>query len=70
MLKSNMKNKNGKYYYFRYPGEENGGKKQASSLRRRDPKPCSAIPAVAVNPKDNRYKELIGKKVILPMSIK
>ena len=36
-------------------------------MLQQDLKQCLGIQGVAVNPNDERYKDLIGKKVILPL---
>ena len=56
--------KNGKYYYFRYPGEDGGEGIVVATSR---PETMFGDVAVAVNPADDRYRSLIGKNVILPL---
>ncbi len=53
----------GKLYYIEYP-IKNGGKMQVATTR---PETMLGDTAVAVNPDDERYKDFIGKKVILPL---
>lgn len=67
----------GKLYFINYPIKDDLGVRLLSSLRSRTPKfiivattrPETMLgdSAVAVNPKDKRYKELVGKKIILPI---
>ncbi|MCL2493941.1 MAG: valine--tRNA ligase, partial [Clostridiales bacterium] len=59
---------NGKYWYFRYPFAEDGitgadGIVVATSR----PETMFGDTGVAVNPSDERYRHLIGKKVLLPI---
>ena len=54
----------GKYYYFRYPGVD-GSKGIVVATSR--PETMFGDVAVAVNPEDERYKDLVGKKVMLPL---
>nr|WP_315021058.1 valine--tRNA ligase [uncultured Aminipila sp.] len=56
--------KNGKYWYFRYPAADGGEGIVVATSR---PETMFADEAIAVHPDDERYKEMIGKKVILPM---
>ncbi len=56
--------KNGLYWYFRYPGV-NGGEDIVVATSR--PETMFGDVAIAVNPKDKRYTQLIGKKVIIPI---
>jgi len=55
----------GHLYYLNYPlaGEEEGGVVIATTR----PETILADTAVAVNPEDKRYRQLIGKKVLLPL---
>ena len=50
-------------YYIRYP-VEGGGEVTIATVR---PETMLADTGVAVNPKDDRYKKLIGKTAILPL---
>jgi len=54
----------GKYWYFRYPACD-GGKGLVIATSR--PETMFGDVAVAVNPDDMRYQDMIGKKVILPI---
>ncbi|NLY70133.1 MAG: valine--tRNA ligase [Clostridiales bacterium] len=56
--------KNGKYYYIRYPAADGGEGLVVATSR---PETMFGDVAVAVHPDDERYKDLIGKKVILPI---
>ena len=56
--------KSGKYWYFRYPAADSGEGIVVATSR---PETMFADEAIAVNPKDDRYKHLVGKKVILPL---
>ena len=55
--------KNGKYWYFRYPAEDGGEGIVVATSR---PETMFTDMAVAVSPGDERYTHLIGKNVILP----
>ena len=55
----------GHLYYFKYPLKENPGKFISVATTR--PETMLGDTAVAVNPKDKRYKEYIGKILILPL---
>ncbi len=56
---------NGFLWYFSYPLEDNSESLQIATTR---PETMLGDVAVAVNPKDKRYRHLIGKKVLLPLS--
>ena len=56
--------KNGKYYYIRYPGEDGGEGIVIATSR---PETMFGDVAVAVHPDDQRYKNLVGKNVVLPI---
>lgn len=56
--------RNGKYWYFRYLAADGGEGIVVATSR---PETMFADEAIAVNPKDERYKHLVGKKVILPL---
>lgn len=56
--------KTGKYYYFRYPGA-NGS--EGISVATSRPETMFGDVAIAVHPDDERYKDLIGKMVVLPL---
>lgn len=56
--------KNGKYWYFRYPAADGGEGIVVATSR---PETMFADEAIAVHPDDERYKDMVGKKVILPI---
>jgi len=55
-----------KLWYIKYPLDGKGEQKQIVVATTR-PETMLGDTAVAVNPKDRRYKKLIGQKVILPL---
>jgi valyl-tRNA synthetase len=55
---------NGKLYHFRYPYVDGSGFMTVATTR---PETMLGDTAVAVNPKDERYKALVGKKLVLPL---
>ena len=61
--------KDGKYWYFRYDGVAEAGTTAEYSIVVATSRPETMFGdvAVAVHPDDERYKNLIGKKVILPL---
>lgn len=54
----------GAFYHLRYPLSDGSGYLEVATTR---PETMLGDTAVAVNPKDPRYKDLIGKTVILPL---
>ncbi|MEA4922100.1 MAG: valine--tRNA ligase [Eubacteriaceae bacterium] len=56
--------KNGKYWYFRYPGADGGDGIVVATSR---PETMFGDVAIAVHPSDERYKDMVGKNVILPL---
>ena len=54
----------GKYWYFRYPAADGGEGITVATSR---PETMFGDIAIAVHPSDERYKDLVGKKVILPI---
>ena len=56
--------KNGLYWYFRYPAADGGEDMIVATSR---PETMFGDVAIAVHPSDARYKDMIGKKVILPL---
>ncbi|WP_027399270.1 valine--tRNA ligase [Anaerovorax odorimutans] len=56
--------KNGQYWYFRYPGADGSEGIVVATSR---PETMFADTAIAVHPEDERYKDLVGKTVILPL---
>lgn len=56
---------NGKFWHFKYPLEDGSGFISVATTR---PETMLADMAVAVNPADERYAHLVGKKVRLPIT--
>ena len=56
--------KNGMYWYFRYPAADGGEGVIVATSR---PETMFGDVAIAVHPDDERYKDLVGKNVILPL---
>jgi valyl-tRNA synthetase len=56
--------KTGKYWYFRYPAADGGEGIVVATSR---PETMFGDVAIAVHPDDERYKDMVGKKVILPL---
>ncbi|MFR8039719.1 MAG: valine--tRNA ligase [Anaerovoracaceae bacterium] len=56
--------RNGKYWYFRYPAADGGEGIVVATSR---PETMFGDVAIAVHPDDERYKELVGRKVVLPI---
>ncbi len=56
---------NGKLWHIRYPYAEGDGYVVVATTR---PETMLGDTAVAVNPKDDRYRHLIGKELILPLT--
>lgn len=54
----------GRLWHIRYPLADGGGYVQVATTR---PETMLGDTAVAVHPDDERYKDLVGKKVILPL---
>lgn len=54
----------GKFYHFRYPYEDGSGYVSIATTR---PETILADGAVAVHPDDERYKDLVGKNVVVPI---
>ena len=54
----------GKYWYFRYPAKDGGEGITVATSR---PETMFGDVAIAVSPEDDRYKDLVGKTVILPI---
>ena len=59
-----QKDKKGYYWYFKYPIVDS---KRYIIVATTRPETLLGDTCVAVNPKDKRYKSLIGKKVLLPI---
>ena len=62
-LETDHKDIQGNLYYVRYPLE---GNKDFITVATTRPETILGDTAVAVNPKDKRFKAMVGKKVILP----
>lgn len=60
----NYKQVKGSLWYFQYPVKDSDVKLVVATTR---PETMLGDTGVAVNPNDERYKDLIGKKVILPI---
>jgi valyl-tRNA synthetase len=58
------KETNGKLYHFRYPRSDGKGHVTVATTR---PETMLGDTAVAVNPKDERYRAFVGKKLMLPL---
>lgn len=54
----------GKFYHFKYPYADGEGYIEIATTR---PETMLGDTAIVVNPNDDRYKDVIGKKVILPI---
>lgn len=55
---------NGKFYHFKYPYVDGEGYIEIATTR---PETMLGDTAIVVNPNDERYKDVIGKKVRLPL---
>ncbi|MCD6311620.1 MAG: valine--tRNA ligase [Elusimicrobia bacterium] len=60
------KDETGKLWYIKYPVEGAGGKWVVVATTR--PETMLGDTGVAVNPKDERFKDIIGKKLVLPIA--
>lgn len=60
----NYRTVNGKLWYFQYPVKDSDVLVTVATTR---PETMLGDTAVAVNPNDERYKTLIGKKILLPI---
>ncbi len=63
-LEVNYKEEKSKLWYIKYPYADGSGEIIIATTR---PETMLGDTAVAVNPKDKRYKDKIGKEVILPL---
>jgi len=63
-IENEYKEQNTKLWHIRYPYENGEGGIVVATTR---PETMFGDTAVAVNPKDKRYKDIIGKNVILPI---
>ncbi|MCC6329602.1 MAG: valine--tRNA ligase [Acidobacteria bacterium] len=59
--------KDGKLYYLKYPVPQAGSPLYLTVATTR-PETMLGDTAVAVNPKDERYRDLIGKSIVLPLT--
>jgi len=66
-LEVEHKEEEGKLYYIEYPFEDGDGGVIVATTR---PETMFGDTAVAVNPNDERYKDIVGKRVILPIKNK
>ncbi len=57
--------KNGKLYFLQYPVKDSDEKITVATTR---PETMLGDTAVAVNPEDERYKDLIGRTILLPLT--
>jgi len=64
-LELNHKEENGKLWYIKYPFSDNSDKYVVVATTR--PETMLGDTGIAVNPEDERYKELVGKTVIIPL---
>ncbi|MCK5844242.1 MAG: class I tRNA ligase family protein, partial [Victivallales bacterium] len=60
-----FKEVNGKFYHFKYPLSDGSGFLEIATTR---PETMLGDTAVAVNPEDPRYKDIIGKTIDLPLT--
>lgn len=63
-IETEYKDLNGKLYHLKYPYADGSGYITVATTR---PETMLGDTAVAVNPDDERYKKVIGKKLILPL---
>lgn len=66
-LEIDYKEEKTKLYYFKYPIQGEAGKQSYIIVATTRPETMLGDSAVAVNSKDKRYKDLVGKKVLLPI---
>jgi len=67
-LEIEYKEEKGKLWYIRYPLKEKQDGRVYIVVATTRPETMLGDVAVAVNPKDERYKNLVGKRVILPLT--
>ena len=60
----NYEDQAGAFWHLRYPLEDGSGFVELATTR---PETLLGDTAVAVNPKDERYKDIVGKNLILPL---
>ncbi|HEX8650679.1 MAG TPA: valine--tRNA ligase [Pyrinomonadaceae bacterium] len=58
----------GKLYYLQYPVKTNDGERRHITVATTRPETMLGDTAVAVNPLDERYRDLVGAKLILPLT--
>jgi len=63
-LEAEQKERDGKLYYMKYPSEDGKSFVTVATTR---PETMLGDTAVAVNPKDKKYRKIIGKNYILPL---
>lgn len=63
-IEVNHEDRPGKLYHIRYPFEDDSGQVVVATTR---PETMLGDTAVAVNPSDARYVDLIGKTIVLPL---
>ncbi|HDY72672.1 MAG TPA: valine--tRNA ligase [bacterium] len=66
-LELEHKEESSKLWYFKYPIKQKTKKQEYIIVATTRPETMLGDTAVAVNPKDKRYKNLIGKSVVLPL---
>ncbi len=67
-LEIEYKEEKGKLWYIKYPLKEKRDGAEFVIIATTRPETMLGDTAVAVNPKDERYRKLIGEKVILPLT--
>jgi valyl-tRNA synthetase len=58
----------GKLYYIKYPIKDGGGAARSLTVATTRPETMLGDTAIAVNPNDERYKNLIGLRAVLPLA--
>ena len=64
MQKLNYEEQAGHFWHIRYPLKDGSGYVELATTR---PETLLGDTAVAVNPNDDRYKDIVGKTLILPL---
>jgi valyl-tRNA synthetase len=67
-LEIEYKEEKGKFWYIHYPLKEKQDGRKYIVVATTRPETMLGDTAVAVNPRDERYKNLLGKRVILPLT--
>ena len=67
-LELEYKEEKGNLYYIKYPLQQAQGDNNFIIVATTRPETMLGDTAVAVNPKDQRYKNLIGKTIVLPLT--